>query len=166
MQEIREHKTMSTWWSQTCGHVSTIFQLAPCGRRPPSQANSFTQRRTTRMKKRKTNYHQKIQPRYEASSGKKSGGNGTGLKKLKCLKHFGEMKEKLQLISCSFRPQRGRAQQKRWTEEHRKETVLLQLLKKVSYWGGPFQWLQFCDKFQLPFLKLLFSRSIFESKTK
>ena len=36
----------------------------------------------------------------------------------------------------------------------------------MKYWGGPFQWLQFCDKFQLPFLELLFSCSIFESKTK
>ena len=26
----------------------------------------------------------------------------------------------------------------------------------TMYWGGPFQWLQFCDKFQLPFLELLF----------
>ena len=40
------------------------------------------------------------------------------------------------------------------------------LLTKKTDWGGPFQWLQFCDKFQLPFLELLFSRSIFESKTK
>ena len=40
------------------------------------------------------------------------------------------------------------------------------LLTKKTDWGGPFQWLQFCDKFQLPFLELLFSRSNFESKTK
>ena len=25
------------------------------------------------------------------------------------------------------------------------------LLTKKTDWGGPFQWLQFCDKFQLPF---------------
>ena len=30
------------------------------------------------------------------------------------------------------------------------------LLTKKTDWGGPFQWLQFCDKFQLPFLELLF----------
>ena len=33
-----------------------------------------------------------------------------------------------------------------------------------DYWGGPFQWLQFCDKFQLPFLELLFGHFRIQNK--
>ena len=38
------------------------------------------------------------------------------------------------------------------------------LYRKRPYWGGPFQWLQFCGKFQLPFLELLFGHFRIQNK--
>ena len=45
-----------------------------------------------------------------------------------------------------------------------KQASSLRIYCLCLYWRGPFHWLQFCDKFQLPFLELLFGHFRIQNK--